>query len=952
MRKLLTIMLLCVFSMSILIAAPVSKEAAKKVAINYYTNYSPASTKDFSIKQSFTSVEKGTKTFYTFVFNAGGFVMVAADDAVTPILGYSATSEFHQDTDNPAAKEWFASYDNQIKQIIDTKVDNTTTLPKWKSILANQFTKNDKAVNPLVETEWGQGYGWDTYVPEGTPVGCVATAAAMVMKYHEYPTTGVGWHEYTHPSYGVQSANFFETTYDWANMPNNYGSDASAILSYHVGVAVDMNYAPAGSGAQTRDLTYVLANYFKYDQGINYTELANYTDTEWKDLLKSELDAARPMVYSGSGDAGGHAFVCDGYNDSDMFHFNWGWSGSENGYFAIGSLNTNNGEFNTTNGVVYNIKPAVNGEEQMLWTSSYSNFPSESTYPGYIDAVDQNVAWAIGRDGSGNNADFKVYTKTKDGGVTWESNSLSYGTAFSMICGLDANTAYIAAYGSGTGNKIIRTTNGGIDWEPILSGAGASSFFNIVHFFNKNDGFVQGDPEGGEYELYTTTDGGDTWERIDGADIPDPENGDEYGIVGHYDAVGDNIWYTTNNGYIYKSSDKGYTWTKYLIAAGSGTNIDIAFAADGLTGLANYYNGTDTDKYKTTDGGETWTTLTPAGNFYDQGLSFVPGTTSMFVSVGSDYQTPFMGVSYSNDGGETWSEYADYYTNFQMTGLDMVSETKGYAGTFSGAFSSGMWIFGEPALVGADFTADLTDLCASESVTFSNESFGTYDSLLWSFGEGATPSTSTDVNPTSVAYTTEGNKDVSLTLYDDGGEFTETKYDFIKVYIAPTADFTFEPYASSLWFNIVFTSTSTNTYDNISQFDWTWGEGNTSIDASDTPNHMYPQETGTYDVTLKVINATCSDEITKQVTVQDPNSIIEANEFTFNVYPNPTNGNISITNVENGNIYIYSVSGQLMENIQATSETMSINLTNYQSGVYAIKVVSNDGIAVKYITIK
>mgnify|MGYP001470837525 CR=1 FL=1 len=490
MRKLLTILLLSLFSMSILIASPISKETAKQVAINYYTNYAPAKTADFSIKQSFASVEKGLTTYYTFVFNAGGFVMVAADDAVTPILGYSTTSEFHQDSDNPAAKEWFASYNEQITQIIEEKISNSSTLPAWNKILSNDFPKNTKAVEPLVQSLWGQSGGWDEYVPAGTPVGCVATAAAMLMKYHEYPTTGVGWHEYTHPTYGVQSANFFETTYDWANMPNTYGTDASAILSYHLGVAVNMNYAPGGSGAQTRDLTFVLANYFKYDQNINFAELANYTDTEWKNLLKGELDASRPMVYSGSGSAGGHAFICDGYNDSDLFHFNWGWSGSENGYFAIGSLNTNSGDFNATNGVVYNVTPAAAGQEKMLWTSKFTDFPNASTYPGYIDAVDQNVAWATGRDGSGGGADYKVYTRTKDGGATWESKSLSYGTAFSMICGLDANTAYIAAYGTGTGNKIIRTTNGGIDWEPILSGAGASSFFNVVHFFNENDGFV------------------------------------------------------------------------------------------------------------------------------------------------------------------------------------------------------------------------------------------------------------------------------------------------------------------------------------------------------------------------------------------------------------------------------------------------------------------------------
>ena len=311
-----------------------------------------------------------------------------------------------------------------------------------------------------------------------------------------------------------------------------------------------------------------------------------------------------------------------------------------------------------------------------------------------------------------------------------------------------------------------------------------------------------------------------------------------------------------------------------------------------------------------------------------------------------------MGVSISTDGGETWSEYADYYTNFQMTGLDMVSETKGFAGDFSGDYSGGMWVLGEPALVGADFAADETEVCIDGTVTFTNESFGTYDSLLWEFGAGASPATSTDVNPGAITFTTEGTKDIKLTLYADGGEFAETKYGYINVYAAPTADFTFEPFGTSLWFNMVFTSTSTNTYAGITEYNWTWGDGNTSSITSESTNHMYPQETATYDVTLNVSTATCSDEITKQVTVTDPNSIGNVNDFTFNVYPNPTNGNITITDVENGNIYIYSMNGQLIENRVATSNTINVNLDNYQSGIYTIKVVNNEGTAVKQITVQ
>lgn len=940
-------MLFSVLSLSMLLANPVSKEKARLAATNVYTHYAPEAIKDFTIAKELSAEKNGVTTVYTFIFNAGGFVMISADDAAIPVLGYSHTSTYNENITHPAVKEWFGNYNAEIEAIVSNKVSNEGTLSKWNDVLNNNFPKDVKAVAPLVETNWNQDSGWDAYVPSGTPVGCVATAMAQVMKYHSYPETGANWHRYTHPTYGEQTAFFFSTTYDWESMPNNTASDASALLSYHCGVAVNMDYDPSGSGALTRDATFVLANYFKYDQGINFAELANYTDVTWNALLKAELDQARPMLYSGSSTAsGGHAFVCDGYNDADLFHFNWGWGGYQNGYFAIGDLTPTGSDFNTGNSVVYGIQPAAAGEEEMLWVSKNSNFPSESTYPGYISAVNQNVAWATGRDGSGGAADFKVYTMTKDGGASWTSKTLSFGTAFSMICGVSADIAYIAAYGSAAGNKIARTTNGGDTWEAILSGGGASSFFNVVHFFNENDGFVQGDPLGGDYELYTTTDGGDNWTRVPGADVPDPEDDTEYGIVGMYDAVGDNIWFTTNNGYVYRSADKGYTWTKHLIAAGASTNIEISFAEDGLTGLANYYVTAGTSKYKTTDGGETWEELSFTGEFYDQGLSYIPGTTESFVSVGSDYQTPYMGVSISRDGGSTWNPYAEYYKMYQMTGLDMVSETKGFAGTFSGATDGGMWVLGELSALGPNFSADLTEICDGYSVTFTNESFGDAEEVLWNFGEGAEPATSTDANPGAVTYTGLGEKTVTLTLSAGGVDVTETKEAFIKVYGTPTADFTFEPDAN-MYNRLWFTNTSTDVAD-ISENTWTMGEIGELNNRPNTFMYIFPADNASYEVTLTMTTATCSDAITKTVDVVGINDAVEQ---IFSIYPNPGTGLFTITGEGAGNVTVMNTVGKVL--IQKTIDQQDVvDLTGYATGVYFIRVESNDKVSTQRIVLQ
>lgn len=779
MRKALSLLLISIFALGLTFATPVSKEKARMAAVNVYINYASKTVKDFSITKEIATKRNGITTFYTFVFNAGGFVMISADDAAIPVLAYSHESPYREDITNPSVKEWLDNYSAQIEAIRTSKLSNAATITKWNDVLNNRFPKNEKAVAPLLTTKWGQGGAWDDLVPAGTPVGCVATAMAQIMNYWEYPETGSGWHSYTHPTYGEQTAMFFATTYDYANMPDNVGSDASALLSYHCGVAVNMNYAQNASGAYSRDATFVLANYFKYNQNIAFYEKLNFDDANWKALLTYELDNSRPILYSGSSTgSGGHAFICDGYNDGGNFHFNWGWDGYLDAHYAIGALNPGSDDFNSTNSIVCAIQPADAGNEVFNWVQKDSNFPTNSTYPGYIDAVNYDVAWAIGRDGSGNNLSFKDFAVTKDGGATWTSKTLNFGTAFSMINGVSADVAFIAAYGTGTGNKIIRTIDGGENWEVVLSGAGGTSFFNVVHFFNENDGFVQGDPEGGEFELYTTTDGGDNWTRVPGENIPNPTPSDEYGITGLYDAVGDNIWFTTNAGHIYKSTDKGYNWTKHTIAEGSETNIEIAFDETGMTGIANYFMADVYTKYKTIDGGETWETLTYSGDFYNSGLSFVPGTESMWVSVGADAQKPEMGFSYTTDAGATWKQYANYYKIFQVTGLDMAGINKGFAGTFRGEVGGGMWVFGG---VTPNFESNETTVCEGGSVTFSGYALDMASSIEWSFGDGATPATSTENGPITVTYNTLGTKTIVLS-YSIGGEtYTETKTDYIEV---------------------------------------------------------------------------------------------------------------------------------------------------------------------------
>ena len=955
MKKILSLIAMVTLIVAFTKAEPVDIPTAKQVAENYYKHYAPESITDFSIKSFHTKSHNGINTYYTFVFNAGGFVIVSADNAIVPVLGYSHEGEIDGNKLNPIADLWMEQYDKNIVDIVSQKLSNTETLIEWNSILGNSFPKNDRAVNPIFNINWGQGTGFNTYCPAGCPVGCVATSMAMIMRHYEYPTTGAGWHKYVHPTYGPQTAYFFSTTYDYANMPTtSAGSPAAATLSYHLGVAVNMNYTPSGSGAYSQDVPAVMANYFKYDQSIMYVQKTQYTNDTWIALLKNELDNARPILYSGSdANYGGHAFLCLGYNDNNQFYFNWGWEGSSNGYFTIGALNPSGYAFNSNNSAVINIKPAAPGEEKFLWTEKFTSFPNNSTYPGHLSAVNESVAWATGRDGSGGGANYRVYCLTTDGGATWTSGQVNYGTAFSMIQGLDANTAFIAAYGTGSGNTILKTTDRGVTWTPILTGSDANSFFNTVHFFDYDNGVVQGDQTGGYHEIFVTSDGGENWTRVAAANIPSPVNTSEYGIVGHYTAVGNTLWWTTNNGYVYKTTDKGHNWTKHFVFdnAGATVNASIAFSDDALTGLLlAYVQGSPYRKFKTTDGGETWQELTSApSNFYESDISAVPGETGMFVSVGADYQTPKMGISFTRDGGDTWEDYSQYYTASQFVSVGMISETKGFAGSFQGEYTGGMWVLGETATFNADFEVDITKACVEQEVTFTNLSFG-HTTISWDFGEGATPATADTDGPHTVTYSTPGNKTISISASDGNTTLTETKNNLVEIVGLPTPDFTYEVNQS---FPKLVNFNASSSAGVVTGAKYVWDMGNGKIVEKLVPEMQYIY-TGqdVYNVTLTIENIPggCSNSITKPV--DNTLSIEETGLNELLIYPNPANEKLVIANVNGAKIEIYSIEGRLIHNSVADSDSYEVNTSAYKAGVYSVKVIGIDNVITKTIVIQ
>ena len=969
MKKFWLFLVAVVFSLSVY-AVPVSENTARQIALNWYS-FKSEGKKALEITNTETFMYEGLTTMYMFCFKEGGFVIVAADDASIPVLGYSVENPlYRQDgTLNPELQWWLEGYAKQIVYIKDNKLSNKETIVEWNNIANKNYPKGAKDVPPLVQTKWDQMSPYNYYCPSGTPVGCVATSTAQILNYHQWPDQGVSKHSYMHPTYGLQSADFGATIYNWS-LPitgDNTNRDV-AKLSRHLGVAVDMNYAPDGSGSQIFYLVYVLTNYFKYDQTtIQTVYKADYTDAAWIALLKSELDATRPIEYAGSSQAsGGHAFVCDGYNSSNQFHFNWGWSGSGDGYYSLTNLNPNGYNFTENQQVIIGIKPATTPEFKMVRKHSDLDAVCSQTSPYLSDihATSNSVAWGIAGDGSGNQTNYRAYAKTTDGGLTWTSKKVETlgGTAFSQIFGVNDQIAYIAMWGDNqSNNKILRTTDGGTNWSVILTGGHTGSFFNVVHFFNQNEGFVQGDPDS-EFELYTTTDGGDNWTRVAGANIPDPISG-EFGIVNHYTAAGNTIWFTTNKGRIFKSIDKGYTWNVYTIKSGVGSNttyIDVAFSDDAQTGLAHltYVVGSTStyEYYKTTNGGETWAQITPTGNFYDSDLSAVPGTNGMFYTVGADYQTPKMGVSYSTDGGQTWTELAEYYKDFQFTSIAMASQNKGYVGSFAQDYFDGAWMYGDLEPLIADFDINPSLACVNTDVTFTSTSTGLITSYKWNFGDGATPQTATGLGPHTVQYTTAGTKTATLEISDGVSTLTKTK-DLMVSAQAPVA-------IDTIYGCDTVAPNSIRRYHVVPQanvdFQWTTSSGLMTLQNNndDTIWCKMPNFQGTYYLYVNGVNG-CGQTAQKQKKIRtksgatcDETGIVNVN-LQFNIFPNPATEFIKVQS--NEAIYfveIVNVAGQTVLFDAPGCSSINIDLTQLPKGTYMLKVTTKNETKTEKIIIK
>ena len=422
MRKLLLLTVSLLLTVTTIYAERVSQADAALVAKNFMsapavqTGVKKAVPTEMVLKKAASAEEN---QYYVYEnANGEGWVMVAADDAVTPILAYSKTGTFKTENQPANVKTWLGKYDTFIKKVEeDGLVANEETSAMWNRLRKSPPSTpgGNVVVDMLVQTQWDQDDPYWKLTPgsgsDKAYTGCVATAMAQVMKYWEWPKKGTGSHTYqpvmdifddygnylrTDTIYpGLLTAKFGETTYDWDNMLKKYTSSATtaqknavATLMYHCGVSAEMQYGgDAYNGSGTYTINYgdwddptcaqnSFPKYFGYKRdgltsyyrdGYTYHGTKYYdswTDAAWTAMIKGELDKHHPIMYDGSGNAGGHSFICDGYDDQNYFHFNWGWSGSNDGWYKLDNLVPGSGgagggsySFTNTQGVIIGIVP-------------------------------------------------------------------------------------------------------------------------------------------------------------------------------------------------------------------------------------------------------------------------------------------------------------------------------------------------------------------------------------------------------------------------------------------------------------------------------------------------------------------------------------------------------------------------------------------------------------------
>lgn len=474
-----------------LMAEIVTQENASRVARNFVYEQLvqdgiAVNIDDITLQVAEVREINNQPVYYAYNLVNGGFVIISADDIYTPVIGYATEGIFPAGNSNKTFRSFIQEYADQIEFGRANNVKaNDDVMEEW-NYLTNLTTarvnlEGDRDVDPLLAIMWNQDNPYNAYCPEDAAgpgghvyAGCVATAMSMIMTYYRYPLQGIGTYSYNCPPYGTQTANFGQTYYNWDAMLNSITAgngvavNAIAELQYHCAVSVRMGFSPDGSGAYSQDVPAAIKNYFGYSTTAQHVQKMSYTTSAWENMIISSIDEKKPLYYSGQSSDGGHAFVLDGYQitaTGKLFHFNFGWSGSGNGYFSL----TDVGGFNGSQAMVRNF------------------FPNPTNYPYDCDSHVITSPMGIFEDRSGPLGNYLA-----NSACTWlivptdsvSSISISFnqfdiaeGDSVKIYEGSDENAPMLASYGQNSGTAQITAQGNRMFVKFITDGSNQSDGF-------------------------------------------------------------------------------------------------------------------------------------------------------------------------------------------------------------------------------------------------------------------------------------------------------------------------------------------------------------------------------------------------------------------------------------------------------------------------------------------
>jgi hypothetical protein len=463
----------------------VTEETARTIAENFYferiQSHRSAITDNIKVLNTFIVEENQVTLYYIFNISTGGFVAVSAYDATPPVLCYAFSGKYNPGNQPENFKAWMEQYKRQISYAISTKAKGSEEISAlWYYYLETPYSSlkpfHGREILPLTHSTWDQGTYYNEMCPadpagpaDHCVTGCVATTLGQLMNYFRWPESGTGSYSYECPPYGTLSADFESANYQWDLMETslNHSNPEVAELLFHAGVAVDMVYGPDGSGMYNHKGAYMLKTFFKYSPETQYV-FRDSTSMDWDSLLVAHLDQDIPMYYAGWSvpDIMGHAFICDGYQGENYFHFNWGWSGSYDGYFYTDNLTPGGNMFNLAQELIINAVPDTNLYLYPPYCEGQKNFNSlfgtieDGSGPLYAYQADGGCSWLITPNDSVNNImlNFLQFrTDTNDFVTVYDGDSIT-APVLGSFSGGDLPDPV-----SSTGNSMLVVFEGGPD---------------------------------------------------------------------------------------------------------------------------------------------------------------------------------------------------------------------------------------------------------------------------------------------------------------------------------------------------------------------------------------------------------------------------------------------------------------------------------------------------------